>query len=84
MKTRSVKKQADINERKTEAKRREAAYGGIPPCLRCERPAEVLHHVIRQSQGGTNDPDNLINLCGGCHDYVHQFVAESKEKGWLA
>lgn len=26
-----------------------------------------VHHVIPRSQGGTNDFDNLITLCGKCH-----------------
>lgn len=86
---RSTKKARDIRERKAEAKRREKEHteAGTIPCVRCGKPAGVLHHVKRQGQGGTNDPANLLNLCegpGSCHEYIHRNVTESKEEGWLA
>jgi 5-methylcytosine-specific restriction endonuclease McrA len=31
-----------------------------------------VHHVIPREAGGTNDPDNLITLCGNCHRAVHR------------
>jgi hypothetical protein len=29
------------------------------------------HHIILVSQGGTDEPDNLIQLCACCHAIVH-------------
>ena len=26
-----------------------------------------VHHVVRRADGGTNDPNNLVTLCGVCH-----------------
>jgi 5-methylcytosine-specific restriction endonuclease McrA len=31
-----------------------------------------VHHRIARERGGTNDPDNLITLCGNCHRAVHR------------
>ncbi|MDQ7823351.1 MAG: HNH endonuclease signature motif containing protein [Candidatus Eremiobacteraeota bacterium] len=36
------------------------------PGCRCRRNLHV-HHIIRRSQGGTDDPWNLIVLCEACH-----------------
>lgn len=37
--------------------------------LRCVQRAQDVHHVIKRSQGGLDDPDtNLIALCRGHHD----------------
>lgn len=30
-----------------------------------------IHHLVFVSQGGTNDPDNLITLCFDCHGGRH-------------
>jgi 5-methylcytosine-specific restriction endonuclease McrA len=32
-----------------------------------------VHHRIPRETGGTNDPENLITLCGNCHRAVHQY-----------
>ncbi len=31
-----------------------------------------VHHVIPRERGGTNDRDNLITLCAGCHRMIHE------------
>jgi hypothetical protein len=41
------------------------------------------HHKMMRSHGGTNDLDNLLWVCDGCHTYIHNHPAESYEKGWL-
>ncbi len=59
----------------------------IPPAIRrkvlararnkCQRPGcghtgfLEIHHIVPRSQGGTNDPDNLICVCSGCHKMLH-------------
>lgn len=30
-----------------------------------------VHHIIHRSQGGTDEPNNLITLCCSCHDALH-------------
>ncbi len=31
-----------------------------------------VHHIILRNQGGTNQPENLITLCGSCHRLWHE------------
>lgn len=43
-------------------------------CCLCRRFRPTLlqvHHVVERSNGGTNDPDNLIAICITCHSDVH-------------
>jgi 5-methylcytosine-specific restriction endonuclease McrA len=42
-----------------------------------------VHHIHRRSQGGSNDPSNLVLLCGIHHDHVHGNPAWSKENGLM-
>jgi len=30
-----------------------------------------IHHIIPKSQGGNNDPDNLVTVCHKCHVKIH-------------
>jgi len=45
---------------------------------RCQAPgcASIrfleVHHLKPGAQGGTNDPSNLITLCGRCHQLLHE------------
>lgn len=47
-------------------------------CVRCKRPAEEVHHIIRLSPENITDinitlnPQNLISLCGDCHRDEHK------------
>ena len=60
-------------------------------CVRCGRTVTgqpySVHHRKRRSQGGRNDPENLILLCGtgtlGCHGWVHRNIVEAQASGWL-
>ena len=40
-------------------------------CAVCGRIAVNLHHIVYKSQGGTDEPSNLISLCMECHDGHH-------------
>lgn len=41
-------------------------------CALCDSPRGIqIHHVIKRSQGGSNDPMNLITLCMYCHAVIH-------------
>lgn len=47
-----------------------------PLCAVCElegrmTPAEVTHHIVPLSQGGSNRADNLLPVCRACHDRLH-------------
>ena len=45
-----------------------------------------MHHRILRSQGGRNDPENLVALCGsgttGCHGWAHHERAAARPGGW--
>jgi hypothetical protein len=41
-----------------------------------------VHHQIPRSQGGSNEPENLITLCGACHRLRHE--REVSQGGWLS
>ena len=43
-------------------------------CLLCTRPQQVMHHFIPKSVSSRlrYDWDNLIPLCNGCHNRLHQ------------
>ena len=50
-------------------------------CQKCKikKGKLYVHHIIFRSQGGTNTQENLITLCGLCHDGLHR--GEFKIKG---
>ncbi len=39
-------------------------------CPLCDKPAVSPHHIKPRSQGGTDDPRNIVMLCKSCHDEV--------------
>jgi 5-methylcytosine-specific restriction endonuclease McrA len=49
----------------------------------CTGTAEAVHHVLRRSQGGGHEPENLLHLCNSCHQWVHANPAKAVEKGLL-
>ena len=40
-------------------------------CLGALSQVVHLHHVVKRSQGGTNEPSNLVCLCPICHAIAH-------------
>jgi 5-methylcytosine-specific restriction endonuclease McrA len=41
-------------------------------CWFCDlKPGIHVHHRIHRSQGGGDVPENLVWLCGACHDEAH-------------
>lgn len=46
-----------------------------PMCEQCAKvskitPAREVHHIKPLSQGGLNEPDNLMSLCTSCHSEI--------------
>ncbi len=44
-------------------------------------PKLEVHHIVYQSQGGSDEADNLITLCHTCHKAVHEGRLITKFKG---
>ena len=42
-------------------------------CVSCGREGVLLHvhHVKPRSEGGSDDPSNLVSVCATCHAKVH-------------
>lgn len=50
----------------------------------CAGLASQFHHIKRRSQGGTNDPANLVHVCTVAHMRIQAFPDEARSKGLLA
>jgi hypothetical protein len=48
-------------------------------CVRCHRPAVVLHEIEPKSIRPKTwmDADNRVPLCAGCHEWVHRNSAKA-------
>ena len=48
-------------------------HGGL--CMECLQRADwrglSMHHKVSLAQGGKTERDNVILLCGTCHNYFH-------------
>ena len=53
--------------------------------VKCGEGMSMLHrhHRLTRAHGGTNELDNLLLACDGCHTYIHHNPRESYEKGWM-
>lgn len=49
----------------------------------CTGRGSQAHHRLMRSQGGTDDPGNLLWTCAECHRAIHHCPAEAFERGWL-
>jgi formate-dependent nitrite reductase cytochrome c552 subunit len=46
-------------------------------CVKCKCKDELhIHHIVAQSDGGTDEVDNLTLLCNSCHRELH-FLEET-------
>lgn len=56
----------------------------LPGCL---GRATNCHHVLPRSAGGTDTPDNLLDLCGsgttGCHGWIEHNRTDAMALGYL-
>lgn len=39
-------------------------------CQNCGQWANEVHHIVPLRNGGTNDEENLMALCKGCHSHI--------------
>jgi hypothetical protein len=49
----------------------------------CTGRAEHAHHILMRSQGGSDDPANLLAVCHGCHRWIHDHTGWAYERGFL-
>jgi uncharacterized protein YlaI len=51
-------------------------------CEICNETNIILdkHHIISQSEGGTNEPSNIAHICPNCHRRIHmsQIILEGR------
>lgn len=45
-------------------------------CTICAEKCFEIHHIVGQSEGGSDDPSNLIVLCPNCHQHRHHRTKE--------
>lgn len=52
-------------------------------CKQCNTKKGVMevHHIIFRSEGGSDDPENLITLCHNCHSALHDGKIKLKNRG---
>lgn len=49
----------------------------------CTGVANHAHHMKRRSQGGLDEPSNLLAVCAHCHDQIHRNPEIAFSKGHL-
>lgn len=49
----------------------------------CVGRGHHVHHVLRRSQGGANDPALLLLLCEPCHTWTHANPDAARTRGLL-
>jgi len=47
-------------------------------CEYCGIIANDIHHIEYKSQGGTDEPENLIALCRYCHNSAHDSIIDKE------
>lgn len=53
-------------------------------CGRCHvEHVDCVHHRCGRVGSMLYNPRYFMGVCNSCHDYIHDNVAESMEKGWL-
>ena len=50
----------------------------------CTGRAEVRHHILMRSQGGTDDASNTLDICDADHRWIHANPAKAYAWGFLA
>ena len=69
--------------RQWEATRREVFDRDGYRCQQCGKAGRLeAHHVLHLASGGSNDLDNLLTLCRGCHIAAHKPTLTSGQAEW--
>lgn len=50
------------------------------PCKICNYPISDIHHIIPKKFGGTDEMDNLVNLCPNHHRAFHVLVSMERKQ----
>jgi hypothetical protein len=61
----------------------EKQLGAVMLKLRCQNPANDLHHLLPKGRGGKNTVCNLMHLCREHHRIAHDNPKEAKRLGIL-
>jgi hypothetical protein len=49
----------------------------------CTGRAVHAHHKVLRSQGGTDDPRNLLLVCTACHGWIHAHPGPARGLGFI-
>lgn len=49
----------------------------------CVANATAVHHKLLRSQGGTDQPSNLMAVCCFCHFWIHDHPIEAARLGFI-
>jgi len=49
------------------------------PCVICGYYITDQHHIIPKQRGGSDEPENLIDLCPNHHRAFHIFISASRK-----
>jgi hypothetical protein len=49
----------------------------------CTGVGNQAHHILRRSQGGSNDPENLLWVDNACHTAIHANPELARLSGYL-
>lgn len=47
----------------------------------CTGRPEERHHILRRSQGGGDGPENTLDVCRRCHDWIGDNPMEAASRG---
>lgn len=50
----------------------------------CSGWGAEAHHIVLRSQGGSNEPENLLWVCSACHSTIHSYPLAARERGLIA
>lgn len=49
----------------------------------CTNEPDHVHHLRPVSQGGTDNEANLLTVCHGCHEWIHEHPSIAYDRGLL-
>ena len=55
-----------------------------PICRVCaKRPSTDIHHMNKRSGERLNDVSMFLPVCRPCHQWIHDYPADARDKGFL-